>query len=95
MVRSLRSRPDAREREGGLPPDEAVVARDAKAGESVVYFENDVEVKPSCDPGAAGHHYCATHGEGFSNNLSVNSHAEEPGEHVLVWACFMHGPEAP
>jgi hypothetical protein len=69
--------------------------RNAKPGETVTYFENEVVVAEPCDPNAAGHHYCATHGEGFTNNLSVNSHAEEPGEHVLVWACFVHGPESP
>ena len=72
-----------------------MAARNAKAGEKVRYFERDVVVAEACDPNAAGHHYCATHGESFPNNLSVNSHAEERGTHVLVWACFEHGPEAP
>ncbi len=72
-----------------------MAARNSIAGEKIRYLERDVEVAPACDPNASGNHYCATHEEGFANNFSVNSHVEEPGEHVLVWLCFRHGPEHP
>ncbi len=73
-----------------------MAARNASVGETISFSEppRKVVVKEPC-ASSDGHHYCATHGEGFPNNLSVNSHAAEPGQHVLVWNCIEHGPERP
>ena len=44
----------------------------------------------------AGRHYCATHPDAWvPNNMTFNSHLEDPGNHVEVWICNEHGPEVP
>lgn len=73
-------------------------------GEKVIWISRKpFEVRARCD-GAVGHWFCVSHQESFRNNLQANSHVEESGavpavrddraEHIMVWICAEHGPEA-
>lgn len=43
-----------------------------------------------------GHWACSAHPTAaLANNLSASWHFGDPGEHVEVWICHEHGPEAP
>lgn len=51
-------------------------------------------VGPKCDENA-GTWICVTHGEYFQHNWAKDTHIGDPGDHVLAWGCFTHGPEVP
>ena len=61
------------------------------AGES----EHTYVVKAACDNSTNGRWYCATHKEGFQNQLQKDIHIGYGKAHRLVWACLDHGPEQP
>ena len=68
-------------------------------GEEVTVHDGDrdvvwVSAKP-CEDGIEGHWYCATHREGFSNNMMKDSHISGSGEHAMAWVCHVHGIEVP
>ena len=67
--------------------------REAAAGETVKWWGDEVTVAPTCSE-EGGSWYCATHEEGFGGNWTVSSHTDDHEEHVLVWVCGTHGPEA-
>lgn len=66
----------------------------ASAGTKVRWAGHEWTVTEPCT-NQAGSWVCLTHQEGFSNNLSVNGHAEDGRSHVLTWVCPDHGPEQP
>lgn len=81
-------------------------AREAAVGETVQvnYMTQpavdgepyDIEVAQFCEPESrlGGNWYCTTCGTGFVHNSASSAHADEPGDHVMVWICREHGPEA-
>lgn len=57
----------------------------------------DVEVQLRCGE-TLGHWHCVSHNLGFRAALLKKQHVEDdaPGQdHLLVWVCRLHGPEAP
>lgn len=52
------------------------------------------EVVESCGRDS-GEWYCATHGLWFRNNMNKDGHTGSKGDHLFVWWCHDHGPEAP
>lgn len=75
--------------------------RPIKPGERVKLYtgtgrEVAVTAGMPCSDTAPGHWYCASHPQAsVPNNLSMSSHVGDPGNHVEVWVCHEHGPEAP
>jgi hypothetical protein len=57
---------------------------------------NQYTIVAACpdDTNTTGHWYCATHNEGFRNNMSKDAHIDS-GTHRLAWICHLHGPEKP
>ena len=54
------------------------------------------EITASCAGGDdyAGHWYCTTHNEHFTNNMTKDGHCSD-GRHTLAWFCHEHGTEVP
>ncbi len=65
----------------------------ATVGQTFMKDGEELTVGEKCalDSGAW---YCITHGKGFTNNLGKDNHIHR-GKHVMVWLCFVHGPEVP
>lgn len=78
-----------------------MATRPIKPGEAVRmrWFEDEQEdllAGMPCSDTAPGNWYCATHPKAdVHNNFMMSSHVDEPGNHVEVWICHEHGPEAP
>jgi hypothetical protein len=60
-------------------------------------IDNETEsfvVGAACDENL-GQWYCVTCALSFANNLQKDLHGAAGTRHVLAWACFVHGVEAP
>lgn len=51
-------------------------------------------IADKCDLDRGGW-FCAVHGVGFPNNMTMEGHAESPGMHTFAWFCHEHGLEVP
>jgi hypothetical protein len=66
----------------------------AVEGATFAYDDGMYTVAAACELNE-GRWRCLTHEEGFGNQMQKDCHIGEPGEHVLAWVCFAHGPEVP
>lgn len=76
-------------------PGKTEKTRAGIVGEWITPPATRAQVLAPCESKTGGHWYCATHREEFPNQLTKDSHISGRGQHVLVWICDEHGPEAP
>lgn len=77
-----------------VPADQEDRVAKIEEGETVAFDSGGPETAgPKCAQNT-GRWYCATHQEGFANQLQKDIHIQQH-KHRLAWICFEHGVEVP